>query len=152
MQTSVIVGLLLIAAVWSVYLLPSVFGDRQNAPKNSTEEFDRWTHLMADVQKRSYNRRAVGQRDVIRNRRRRTMGILIVLAVMTAGLALFRRRPVIFREGEPPLVTLFAMIRAADLPAARDGPWVEPPLVIRCADGSIHPEYSLVKLSIGFPP
>jgi hypothetical protein len=90
METSVIVGLLLIAAIWSVYLLPSVFGDRQNAPKNSTEEFDRWTHLMADVQKRSYNRRAVGQRDVIRNRRRRTMGILIVLAVMTAGLALFQ--------------------------------------------------------------
>jgi hypothetical protein len=90
METSVIVGLLLIAGVWSVYLLPSVFGDRQNAPKNSTEEFDRWTHLMADVQKRPYNRRAVNQRDVIRLRRRRTFTVLATLAVVTAGLALWQ--------------------------------------------------------------
>jgi hypothetical protein len=90
METSVIVGLLLIAAVWSVYLLPSVFGDRQNAPMNSTEEFDRWTHLMADVQKRPYNRSAVGERDIIRLRRRRTIAILGTLALVTAGLALWQ--------------------------------------------------------------
>ena len=30
--------------------------------------------------------------------------------------------------------------------------WVEPPLVIRAADGSVHPEYAAVKLAIGFPP
>jgi uncharacterized membrane protein len=90
MSTSVIVGLLLIAAVWSVYLLPSVFGDRQNAPKNSTEEFDRWSHLMADVQKRPYDRKAVGQRDVIRLRRRRTFAVLGFLALLTAGLALWQ--------------------------------------------------------------
>lgn len=90
METSVIVGLLLIAAVWSVYLLPSVFGDRQNAPLNSTEEFDRWTHLMADVQKRPYNRNAVGERDIIRLRRRRTIAILATLALVTAGLALWQ--------------------------------------------------------------
>lgn len=90
METSVIVGLLLIAAVWSVYLLPSVFGDRQNAPKNSTEEFDRWTHLMADVQKRPYNRSAVGERDIIRLRRRRTIAVLATLALITAALALWQ--------------------------------------------------------------
>ena len=74
-------------------------------------------------------------------------------AAAAAGLAIFRRRPVVFREGEPPLVTLFAMIRATDLPDdIRAKSWVEPPLVIRRADGSIHPEYSAVKLSIGFPP
>ena len=87
MQTSVIIGLLVIAAIWSVYLLPSVFGDRQNAPLNSTEEFDRWTHLIADVQKRPYSKGEVGQRDVIRLRRRRAMAILIGLALITAGLA-----------------------------------------------------------------
>jgi hypothetical protein len=87
METSVIVGLLVIAAIWSVYLLPSVFGNRQNAPLNSTEEFDRWTHLIADVQKRPYSKGEVGQRDVIRLRRRRAMAILIVLALITAGLA-----------------------------------------------------------------
>ena len=29
---------------------------------------------------------------------------------------------------------------------------VEPPLVIRSADGSVHPEYAAIKLAIGFPP
>jgi hypothetical protein len=87
MQTSVIIGLLVIAAIWSVYLLPSVFGNRQNAPLNSTEEFDRWTHLIADVQKRPYSKGEVGHRDVIRLRQRRTMAILIILAIATAGLA-----------------------------------------------------------------
>jgi len=30
--------------------------------------------------------------------------------------------------------------------------WLEPPLIIRAADGRVHPEYSAVKLAIGFPP
>ena len=46
----------------------------------------------------------------------------------------------VFKEGEPPLVTLFAMVRAGDLPERmRTQTWVEPPLVIRAADGSVHP-------------
>jgi tRNA1Val (adenine37-N6)-methyltransferase len=74
-------------------------------------------------------------------------------AAREAGLTIVRRRPVIFKEGEPPLVTLFAMVRAGDLPERmRAQTWVEPPLVIRAADGSVHAEYAAVKLSIGFPP
>jgi tRNA1Val (adenine37-N6)-methyltransferase len=74
-------------------------------------------------------------------------------AARDAELAIVRRRPVVFKEGEPPLVTLFAMVRAGDLPERMRAPtWVEPPLVIRAADGSVHPEYAAVKLSIGFPP
>jgi tRNA1(Val) A37 N6-methylase TrmN6 len=74
-------------------------------------------------------------------------------AAPEAGLVIVRRRPVVFREGEPPLVTLFAMVRATDLPEQmRCRTWAEPPLVIRGADGSIHPEYSAVKLAVGFPP
>ena len=74
-------------------------------------------------------------------------------AARDASLVIFRRRPVIFREGEPPLVTLFAMSSLQDLPEAlRDRTWVDPPLVIRRAGGAIHPEYATVKLSIGFPP
>ena len=74
-------------------------------------------------------------------------------AARDAALAIVRRRPVIFREGEPPLIGLFAMLRAADLPEAmRERTWVEPPLVIRAANGSVHPEYAAVKLSVGFPP
>ena len=70
-----------------------------------------------------------------------------------ARLTIVRRRPVVFREGEPPLIGLFAMMRAADLPAhMRERTWVEPPLTIRGADGSVHPEYAAVKLAVGFPP
>lgn len=86
MQTSVIIGLLLIGAVWAVYLLPSLFGERSNSSMNSTEEFDRWTHLMADVQKRpSQGGRTT--RSVIRSRRRRTLGVLGVMAITTLVLA-----------------------------------------------------------------
>ena len=56
-------------------------------------------------------------------------------------------------EGEPPLITLFGLMRATDLPEAmRARTWVEPPLVIRTAAGDVHPEYAAVKLAVGFPP
>ena len=74
-------------------------------------------------------------------------------AARDAALTVVRRRPVVFREGEPPLVCLFAMVRSGDLPVRmRTSTWVEPPLVIRTADGAVHPEYAAVKLSVGFPP
>jgi tRNA1(Val) A37 N6-methylase TrmN6 len=70
-----------------------------------------------------------------------------------AGLVIVRKRPIIFREGESPLVGLFGMMRAEDLPEwFRNQTWEEPPLTIRTRDGKIHPEYSAVKLAIGFPP
>lgn len=86
MQTSVIIGLLLIGAVWAVYLLPSLFGERSNSSMNSTEEFDRWTHLMADVQKRS-SQGGRTARDIVRSRRRRTLGVLAAAAIATLALA-----------------------------------------------------------------
>lgn len=74
-------------------------------------------------------------------------------AAKAAGLSILKQRDVALKEGEPPLLGLFAMVRAADLPEAfREKTWVEPPLTIRRADGSVHPEYSAVKLSFGFPP
>jgi tRNA1(Val) A37 N6-methylase TrmN6 len=70
-----------------------------------------------------------------------------------AGLVIVRQRTVVLREGQPHLLGLFVMMRAEDLPEAmRARAWIEPPLVIRAADGSIHPEYAAVKLSFGFPP
>jgi tRNA1Val (adenine37-N6)-methyltransferase len=70
-----------------------------------------------------------------------------------AGLTVVRMRPVVLCEGETPLLGLFVMQRAADLPPRmRERTWTEPPLVIRAADGSVHPEYAAVKLSFGFPP
>jgi len=77
----------------------------------------------------------------------------LVAAAQAAGLVVVRERPVVFREGDPPLVALFGLMRAEDLPAwFRGQTWTEPPLVIRTRDGRIHPEYSAVKLAIGFPP
>ena len=74
-------------------------------------------------------------------------------AAREAGLAIVRKRPVIFREGDSPLVALFGLMRADDLPDwFRGQTWEEPPLTIRTRDGKIHPEYSAVKLAIGFPP
>jgi len=66
-------------------------------------------------------------------------------------LVLLRRRDVIFKEGESPMISLFAAMRAADLPAGRET-WIEPPLVIRQTNGSVHPEYAAIRISFGFPP
>ena len=82
MEASILVGLLLIAGVWGIYLFPTLFGGR-DAPINSTEEFDNWTHVMNDVQKRAFSRRQVSERDVMRNRRRRVF-MLLGLAGMGA--------------------------------------------------------------------
>ena len=74
-------------------------------------------------------------------------------AAHAADLTIVRKRPVVFREGEPPLIGLFAMVRKDDLPPhMRERTWSEPPLLIRCADGSVHPEYAAIKLAVGFPP
>ena len=71
--------------------------------------------------------------------------------VREAGLALIRRRDIIFKDGEVPLITLFAAARAADIPPTYQ-PFVEPPLTIRTKDGGVDPEYSAIRMSFGFPP
>ncbi|HUR82692.1 MAG TPA: hypothetical protein VM733_18165, partial [Thermoanaerobaculia bacterium] len=68
-----------------------------------------------------------------------------------AKLSLIRRRDVIFKDGEPPLITLFAATRAEDIPATYQ-PFVGPPLTIRRKDGGVDEEYSAVRMSFGFPP
>lgn len=74
-------------------------------------------------------------------------------AAADAAAVIVRRRPVVFREGDAPLVELFAMMRSGDLPEEMRGrTWVEPALVIRSASGDVHPEYAAVKLAFGFPP
>ena len=77
----------------------------------------------------------------------------VLTAAKNNGLALVRRRDVALKEDEPPLLGLFVMARAMDLPESfRDKTWVEPVLTIRRVDGTVHPEYSAIKLSFGFPP
>lgn len=72
-------------------------------------------------------------------------------ALRDAGLALIRRRDVIFKQGEPPLITLFAATRARDIPATYEA-FVETPLTIRTRDGGVDSEYSAIRMSFGFPP
>lgn len=72
-------------------------------------------------------------------------------ALRDAGLALIRRRDVIFKQGEPPLITLFAATRARDIPATYEA-FAEAPLTIRSRDGGVDSEYSAIRMSFGFPP
>jgi tRNA1(Val) A37 N6-methylase TrmN6 len=72
-------------------------------------------------------------------------------ALKANDLVLLRRRDIVFKEGEAPMISLFAAMRAADLPPGRET-WIEPPLIIRAANGSVHPEYATVRMSFGFPP
>ena len=61
-------------------------------------------------------------------------------AAKNSGLVIVRKRPVVFREGDPPLVALFGLMRAEDLPEwFRGQTWTEPDLIIRTRDGKIHP-------------
>ena len=74
-------------------------------------------------------------------------------AALAAKLGIVRRRPVVLREGNEPLLSLFGMVRSDHLPARfREQTWVEPALVIRGKNGEVHPEYAALKLAIGFPP
>lgn len=72
-------------------------------------------------------------------------------AVDDAGLALIRRRDIVFRLGDPPVITLFAASRREDIPVQYNA-FVEPPLTIRHAGRATDPEYSAIRLSFGFPP
>lgn len=72
-------------------------------------------------------------------------------AISNAQLALIRRRDIVFKEGESPLITLFAASRRADIPPSYAA-LVEPPLTIRNRNGSVDAEYSAIRLSFGFPP
>ncbi len=74
-------------------------------------------------------------------------------AARAAGLSIIRRRPIVLREDERPLLGLFGMMQSKDLPdVMRTRMWTEPPLIIRSREGGVHPEYSAVKLAFGFPP
>lgn len=89
-EAPILIAALVIAGIWGAYLFPALFGGRKDAPLNSTEEFDRWTHLMADVQRRPQGSRRSSARDVIRARRRRTLFVLALFAVATLVMAIIQ--------------------------------------------------------------
>lgn len=88
MENILLIGALITAAAWGVYLIPNITGGRRKTPLSSTEQFDRWTHVMADVQSRSYEATKSSSRNIIRRRRRRTLGVLITLALASLAAAL----------------------------------------------------------------
>lgn len=75
----------------------------------------------------------------------------VLTAVDDARLKLIRRRDIVFKQGDTPLITLFAASRAEDIPPTYEA-LVEPPLTIRRRDGGVDAEYSAIRLSFGFPP
>jgi hypothetical protein len=90
MDTPLIIAALVIVAIWAVYLLPSIFGERSSSSSiNSTEEFDRWSHSMAHVQKHTAADLAASHKDQIRTRRRRTLSVLGFLALAGVGAGLY---------------------------------------------------------------
>ncbi len=72
-------------------------------------------------------------------------------ALENANLKLIRRRDILFKDGDTPLITLFAASRATDIPPTYEA-LVERPLTIRRKDGGVDAEYSAIRLSFGFPP
>lgn len=90
MSTPLIIAALVICAIWAVYLLPSVFGERSHTSSiNSTEEFDRWTHSMAHVQKHSTADLAAAHKDLVRVRRKRALSVLAMLSAGGFAAALY---------------------------------------------------------------
>lgn len=77
-------------------------------------------------------------------------------AYLEADLLLLRRQDIVFKEGEPYGIALFAGCRKGDLPGgfaeAAGCPVAAPPITIRRRDGSVDPGIAMVRLSMGFPP
>ncbi|WP_306591555.1 tRNA1(Val) (adenine(37)-N6)-methyltransferase [Geothrix sp. 21YS21S-4] len=77
-------------------------------------------------------------------------------ALGDAGLLCLHRREIVFKEGEPYGLDVFAAGRRGDYPADFEiraaCPEVEAPILIRRADGSVDPGIARVRLAVGFPP
>lgn len=81
-ETPFIIALVIIAAIWGVYYFSNrTSGGGRVAPIASTQRFDQWTHVVADVQRRVYS--VDRERNLIRSRRRRALAGLITAAVAT---------------------------------------------------------------------
>ena len=79
--TPLIIGGLLIAAMWGAYLFPSLTGSRPGRPIATTHNFDRFTHVMAEVQRKNYDAGGAQRRDAVRIRRKRVLVTLISIAL-----------------------------------------------------------------------
>ncbi len=82
---------LVVIAAWGAFLLPEVIGSRKSAPLTTTQEFNRWTTRIANVQ------RPNGPAQIARNRvlarRRRTLVALFSAAVASLLVAVWLSAP-----------------------------------------------------------
>lgn len=77
----------------------------------------------------------------------------VIRAADEAGLVIIHERPVVFKDGEPPLLGLFAMMKKTDLPADTAWrAWQMPALCIRDEAQQVTPEYAAIKMAMGFLP
>lgn len=77
-------------------------------------------------------------------------------ALREAGLLCLHRREIVFKADEPYGLDVFAAGRRQDYPAEfglrAECPEIEPPILIRRADGSVDPAIARLRLAVGFPP
>jgi tRNA1(Val) A37 N6-methylase TrmN6 len=77
-------------------------------------------------------------------------------ALREAGLLCLHRREIVFKEGEPYGLDVFAAGRRQDYPESFESraqcPEAEAPLLVRRADGSVAPDIARLRLAVGFPP
>ncbi len=77
-------------------------------------------------------------------------------ALREAGLLCLHRREILFKDGEPYGLDVFAAGRRQDYPEDFESraqcPEVEAPILIRQTDGSVDPGIARVRLAVGFPP
>jgi tRNA1Val (adenine37-N6)-methyltransferase len=83
----------------------------------------------------------------------------VVSGATAAGLAIEAWRPVVFKEGRPPMIDLFAL--RLESPGDRADPrctmpglegTAEPPLVLRAADDTRTEAFRAVRRAMGYPP
>lgn len=70
-------------------------------------------------------------------------------AAQAAGLAVYRYRDVVSKEGRPPLIAVAALTRPHEQP---DPYQPEPPLLLRHEDGTRSPEFRALRAMMGMPP
>jgi len=77
-------------------------------------------------------------------------------ALQDANLLCLHRREITFKDGEPYGLDVFVAARRQDFPEdfeiRAQCPEVEPPILIRRADGSVDARIARVRLALGFPP
>lgn len=67
-----------------------------------------------------------------------------------AGLMVTREKPVVLKEGSPPLLGLFEMMRREDVDGISAQDRVEEPVVVRTHLGEVSSDYQRIKAQIGF--